>query len=69
MKIIIFKKEKMKLLTKEQQKSYENRKTCHSCLKEIGNKCLKDKQYHKDRDHCHYTGKYGGVAHRICNLK
>ena len=21
------------------------------------------------RDHCHYTGKYGGVAHSICNLK
>ena len=21
------------------------------------------------RDHCHYTGKYGGAAHSICNLK
>ena len=21
------------------------------------------------RDHCHYTGKYRGVAHDICNLR
>ena len=21
------------------------------------------------RDHCHYTGKYRGAAHNICNLK
>ena len=24
--------------------------------------------YIKVRDHCHYTGKYRGVAHKICNL-
>ena len=22
----------------------------------------------KVRDHCHYTGKYRGAAHKICNL-
>ena len=27
------------------------------------NKC------HKSRDHCHYTSKYSGVAHNICNLR
>ena len=32
-------------------------------------KFTKNKSYGKVRDHCHYTGKYGGAAHSICNLK
>ena len=28
-----------------------------------------DKKYHKVGDHCHFTGKYSGAAHNICNLK
>ena len=31
MKIINFKKKKMKLLTKDQQESYENAKICYVC--------------------------------------
>ena len=27
------------------------------------------KQQQKVRDHCHYTGKYRGAAHNICNLR
>ena len=27
------------------------------------------KNYCKFRDHCHFTGKYRGAAHSICNLK
>ena len=28
-----------------------------------------NKKYYKGRDHCHYTVKYRGAAHDICNLK
>ena len=27
------------------------------------------KNHKKVRDHCHYTGKYSGAAHSICNLQ
>ena len=30
---------------------------------------IKTKKYHKIKDHCHYTGKYRGAAHDICNLR
>ena len=29
---------------------------------------VSNEKYHKVRDHCHYTGKYRGAAHNICNL-
>ena len=29
----------------------------------------KTKKYRKVRDHCHYTGEYGGAGRSICNLK
>ena len=28
-----------------------------------------NKKYQKVRDHCHYTEKYLGAAHTICNLR
>ena len=56
----------MKLLTKEQEESYEYAKICYICKE---NKYLKDKKYRKVRDHCHCTGEYSGAAHRIYTLK
>ena len=56
MKIINFKKKKTKLLTKEQQESFENIKICYNCKDRCENKYLEDKKYSKVKDHCHYTG-------------
>ena len=47
LKIINFKKKKMKLLTKEQQKSHENAKICYICIEKFENKYLQDKKYCK----------------------
>ena len=44
MKIINFKKKKMKLLTKEQQESYKNEKICYICIEKFEDKYLKDKK-------------------------
>ena len=52
------KKKKMKLLTKEQQESYENARICYIGKEKFENKYLKDKKYRKVRDHCHYSGEY-----------
>ena len=44
MKIINFKKKKVKLLTKQQQESYENAKTYYICKQKFENKYLNDKK-------------------------
>ena len=68
MKIINFEMKKMKLLTKEQYKSYKNVKICYICKEKFENKYMKGKKYRKVGDHYHYTGEYRGGAHSICNL-
>ena len=67
MKRINFKKKTMKLLTKVQQESYENAKICYICKEKFKNNYLKDKKYHKIKEHCHYTIEYRGAAHSIYN--
>ena len=59
-------------LTNEENKSYEKQKVCYICKKEFStdeNDKNAFKLYHKVRDHCHYTGKFRGAAHSICNLR
>ena len=69
MKIINFKKLKMKLLTKEQHESYEHAKICYICKEKFENKYVKDRKCCKIKDHWHYSGESGGATHSICNLK
>ena len=58
----------MKLLTKEQQKSYENAKICCPCKEKFENKYMRHKIYRGVRDHCQYTRECRGAAHSTCNL-
>ena len=58
----------MKLLTKEQQESWEYVKICYICKEKFENKYLKHKKYCRVRDHCHCEGEYRGAVHSICNL-
>ena len=66
MKIINFRKKKLKLLTTEQQGSCENAKNCYICKEKFEKKYLKDRKYRKVSYHCQYTGEYRGAAHSIC---
>ena len=61
-------------LTKKEEENYNNQKGCYICKKEFDTSVKKefdtsDKKHHKVRDHCHYTGKYIGTAHNICNVR
>ena len=67
--IIDFEKKKMLPLTKEEIKSYQDTKLCYICGKRILKKFANDKNHQKNKDHCHFTGKYRGAAHNNCNLK
>ena len=54
-------------LTKEELKSHQEAESCYICGKKLLKKFANDKNYRKVRDHCHYTGKYRGLVHSICN--
>ena len=74
-KIINCEKKDMIPLTKEEEENYNNQKVCYICKKEFNtsdkteSSSFECKKHYKVRDHCHYTGKYRGVAHNICNLR
>ena len=63
---------KKKKWYRKENKSYEKQKVCYICKKEF-NTDENDKNglqlHHKVRVHCHYTGKFRGAAHSICNLR
>ena len=62
------KKKEIIPLTKKEKKIHRKQKVCYIYKKgfstDNGNK-----EYFKVKDHCHYTGKYRGAAHRTCNLR
>ena len=74
-RIINHEKKKIIPLTKEEKINYNDQKVCYICKKEFNtidttkSSSLERKKHHKVRDHCHYTGKYRGAAHNICNLR
>ena len=64
-KFINIYKQPMIDLTECEIYKYENAKYCHICKKVFG----KAKKHKKVRDRDHYTGKFRGAAHSICNLR
>ena len=74
-KIINYEKKKLIPLTTEEKIYHNKQKICYICKKEFNNNdttkssSLGCKKNYKVRDHCHYTGKYRGAAHNICNLR
>ena len=65
-KIINYEKKDMIPLTKKEEENHNNQKVCYIYKKEFNNS---DKKNYRVRDHCHYTGKYRGASHNICNLR
>ena len=59
----MFPEKLMDPLTKKQWKGYKKSTICHICFKPFNSK------EPKIRDHCHYTGRYRGPAHLLCNLR
>ena len=59
-------------LTADNISLYHSQKVCYICKRAF---CYDKKQeqrfklYKKVRDHCHFTGKFKGTAHCICNLR
>ena len=53
-------------LTIKEEIHHNKQKICYICKKEFDTGV---KKHYKVKDHCHYTGKYRGAAHNICNLK
>ena len=68
-KIINYEKKAMIPLTNEEKKIHREQKVCYICKKGFSTDDDDNKRYHKVRDHCHYTEKYRGAAHNICNLR
>ena len=67
-KIINYEKKDMIPLTKKEEKHHNKQKVCYIYKKEF-NTDDSDKKHQKVKDHCHYTEKYRGAAHNICNLR
>ena len=67
-KIINYQKKKIIPLTKQEEKKHNKQEVWYIFKKGFSTDDS-NKKYHKVRVHCHYTGKYRGAAHDICNLR
>ena len=63
-KIITNIPEKKMIFKTQEQIQYEKETKCWIC-----NGNFDDYKNCKVRDHCHFTGRYRGAAHNLCNLK
>ena len=74
-KRINYEKKKMIPLTTEEKIYHNKQKICYICKKEFNDNdtarssSLERKKNYKVKDHCHYTGKHRGAAHKIFNLR
>ena len=66
-KIINFEKKETILLTKKKYRMHNKQNVCYICKKRFSTD--DGKKHFKVKDRCHYTRKYRGAAHDICNLK
>ena len=64
-----FEKKKILTLTNKELKSHEVAAKCYIFRKIFTKKFAKDKNHQKIRDYCHYTHKYRGATHNICNVR
>ena len=67
-----YKEQEMIPLTDKEIKFYERQKVCQVCKKVFcrnGNNGNEFKLNKKVKDHCHFTEKFRGAAHNICNLR
>ena len=67
-KTINYEKKEMIPLTKKEEKKYNKQEVFYICERGFSTDDS-NKKCHKVRDHCHYTGKYRGAAHDLCNLR
>ena len=57
--------EKKMIFGKEEKERFDKETKCWICNGDFDD----DVKNGKVRDHCHFTGRYRGAAHNLCNLK
>ena len=64
-RIINYEKKEMIPLTDEENNSCKKQEVCYIYRKGFSTDHYNNKEYHKVRGHCHYTGEFRGAAHNI----
>ena len=67
-KVFNYENKDMITLTKKEEKHHNEQEVCYICKEEFSTDD-DDKKHPKVKNHCHFTGKYRGAAHNICNLR